>query len=330
MKYLCGISLLFFVSFVAGASKENEPKKYYALCREIDAVDARDMASSISQIKLKKDYNDVRGCQCELDLLRQHQEEKREYVLHEFKNYYEIDDNNWNAMRSLLTNMYAFRKEKKKVAIDRDNNFSASAQKLIEEELLKRKISMSRIKLLSKVNDPFAYSVQQLSEKKGVIGINLKFWRRSSSSLKQFMSACAVEELTEELSLFGVLLKYWWDRIIPLHKQQDAKGFIRLKEMTRVVSMHSVCRMSEKEATLVKKYAHSVVNQSFTSDDYKFISKVERYWRLLNIGKQHCIPTLCLRPSMIRPNNNSFSSGNMASVSQESSNEGSIEEQKSN
>lgn len=322
------MSFLFFIfSIVQGASKDFDPKQYYALCREIDATNEEVLANYMSQIKLEKDYNKIRDFKNKLDLLKQNNEQKKYCVLRDFKNYYEINDNSWNAILSNITEMHGWGKKRKKISIRRDENFSESSEQLIKKELSERATNINQVYLFSTLEDPFAYSVKVNSKKKGSITINSNFWNQKPLELRQFMSICAVEELTEELSLLPVLLRYWWKSVIPPHKQQDFAGLKKFREMTRIVTMYSACLMSEQAATLVKKYASSVLNSCFSSNDYAFISKVERYWRAINIGNLYCIPRLCLTKSMIHPNWNSLSCENVITRHQDKLRHGSCKNQ---
>jgi hypothetical protein len=290
MKYYSVIVLLFFVfSVVDAASKYNEPKKYYTLCREIDCVDARNLRNTIMQIRSANHNAPFVGLKHELDLSRQHVEEKRERALQDFKNYYDINSDIWRWMRSTMTQIHIWKdKNKTKFFIDTrsDKNVPESAVVLLHKELIKRKVNPSRVDLLSTIADPFLYGVK-VFRRKSEIAINPKRWDQESLERKQFMSICAVEELVEELSLMRLLLKNWWDRIIPLNKQHDAIGFTRFREMIKIVSMYSACLRDRETAILMKKYAHCIYNPSFTSADYAFISAVEWHWQVLDKAQRY-------------------------------------------
>lgn len=299
MKYLYTISLFFFVaSFAVGANKESEPRKYYALCREINAAYKRDLASSLTQIKEKKDYAEVQYFQCELDFLKQQLEQKRECVLLQFKNYYAISDSNWNEIRSKMASMHGVSKKSRLAGVYTDENFPEDAQLLIKGELEKRIIRVKCIDLLSTTDDSFVCGIE-VGRKKRTVSLNLNYWGGASLCFQQFISARIAEELAEELSLLPFLLKSYWGKVVELNKQEDFVGFSTLRDMTKIISMLSLCFKNEKNAGLVKKYANCLVNSSFTSDDYAFISKIKRCWNALNVARQYCTAPLSLTKSVI-------------------------------
>lgn len=278
-----------------GMNKQNNPREYYAACREVDVVASTHVRNAMGRIrKFSADKNtamltsDISLLKCELDLSRQHVEEKREHVLQEFKNYYEINDEYWKWIRYTTYQLHSLNEKNKSKfyphqAHDRD--IPENATLLLWKELTVRGVNASRVDLSSALTDPFLYGVK-VGIKKNVIAVNPLRWNHAPAQLKKFASICVVEELVEELSVVPTVLRYCWAAVVRPEMWHDNNGLKRLREMTRIVSMYSACLRSKETAFLIKKYVDNVFNPSITSDDYAFISAAAWRWKVLHKAQQ--------------------------------------------
>jgi hypothetical protein len=295
MKHLGAIVFLFFIFPVVGMNKQNNPRKYYAACREVDVVAARHIRNTMGRIRIFSAdkntamlTNDISLLTCELGLSKQHVEEKREQVLQEFKNYYEINDEYWKWIRYTTHQLYSLNEKNKSKFYPNqahDKEVPESATLLLWKELTVRGINPSRVDFSSALRDPFLYGVK-VGSKKSVIVVNPLRWNQASAQLKKFACVCAVEELVEELSVLPIVLRYCWTSVVKPEMRQNSNGIKRLREKTRIVSMYSACLRSKETALLMKKYIDNVFNPSITSDDYAFISAVAWRWKVLNKAQQ--------------------------------------------
>lgn len=272
-------------------NKQDNPRKYYAACREIDdnaAMNVRNAMGRIRSFSADKDIamltSDISLLKDELDVSRQRVEEKREHVLQEFKNYYEINDEYWKWIRYTTHQLHSLNEKNKSKFYPyqaHDKEFPESATLLLWKELTVRGVNASRVDFSSALRDPFLYGVK-VGIKKNVIAVNPLRWNQAPAQLKKFASICAVEELVEELSVVPTVLKYCWSAVIKPEMWHDRKGVERLREMTRIVSMHSACLRSKETAFLMKKYMDNVVNPCLTSHHYAFISAAAWRWKVLH------------------------------------------------
>lgn len=289
MKHRFALLILFVVCTAVGMNSQDESKKYRVACKEIDGNAARKARSLANRISAENDPakidHVITQCRCGLDLLRQQMEEKRELVLQDFKNYYEIDDYDWEWMRHTTTNNHILRqRNKSRFCVDRigDQAVPECATQLITKELAAHGINTSQV-LFSSALEGFSsiYEVR-VGIKKAVIDINPSLWEENSIGVKQFISVCAVEELQEKLSLFLAVLKRYWVTVIKPEKQRDSIGFKELKMMTRIIALYSGALRNKQTALLMRKYAKSFDGNHFTSNNYAFISNVTWRWQVLS------------------------------------------------
>jgi len=285
------IALFFTVSIVEAASKHDHPSKYYAACREIDRADAGRVRDITRQMRLMYDNDLIHSIRCDLGLFRQQAEEKRECILQEFKNYYEISDDHWKGIRFKLFDIHNTKYKNRSqfcANIASDTNVPTSATFLIQKELVSRGINTSRVDLSSVISGSLVCDVM-VGSKRDLIAINPNTWDQQSLQEKQWMSLYAVGAIEEELSLLPLLLKQCWHNIKPA-KRKNFTGVLKLIEMTKIVNMYFLCLRSKEAAFLVKKYAHSIAISCFTVDDYRFISSVDWRWQVC-----------CAVPHYVRP-----------------------------
>jgi hypothetical protein len=270
-------------------NRQDNPKRYYRACREIDKTNARNEKETMRRIKYKDCNYEIYSLKCDLDFLMQQLEYKKESILQEFRNYYEIADDNWKMIRYTAHELHRLHARNKAQLCDnttKDRNVPKSAVALIKKELALRGMNATRVDFSSVESDSLLYAVK-VGVEKGEITINPLLWSQKPQKLQQFMSICAAEELIEELSFLPMVLRSCWGHEISTAKYKDFTGLKKLHEMIKIVVMCRASLRNKGAAFLMKKYAHSLINPYFTSSDYEFISKAEWHCRILDKGLQY-------------------------------------------